>query len=164
MPRTLQICCSTLASPLAFSIPQWSLSISLVALVYSSPGGAAHFLVLAYQIPDVPISLSQNLRTLRATDSSSRSFDDHRHLVDWPVQLLLEDFATASDDLVDWRPKDFFMRTYANMNKMCVTDYYNMDKVHATTLQHGQRIDDKACDYYYAGMNMKYVTDYCIKY
>ena len=114
MPRSLQICCSTLASPLALSISQWSLSISLVALVYSSPGGAAHFLVLAYQISDVPISLSQNLRTLRAGDSSSRSFDDHRHLVDWPVQLLLEDFATASDDLVDWRPKDFFMRTYAN--------------------------------------------------
>ena len=32
MPRTLQICCSTLVSPLAFSISQWSLSIFSLVL------------------------------------------------------------------------------------------------------------------------------------
>ena len=48
---------------------------------------------------------------------------------------------------------DFLIHYDKLYKKMCAVYGYNMD-----------RIDDKACDYYYAGMNMKYVTDYCIKY
>ena len=53
MPRTLQICCSTLVSPLAFSISQWSLSFLslLLSILLSETRSISHSRISDFRFP-----------------------------------------------------------------------------------------------------------------